>query len=205
MRWTIALLMVMFACSFAQAEVYEWVDGQGVVHFTDQLDKVPARYREKVKRRESVGSEKENVPPAPAPPPATESALQEQKAELYGGHGKEWWHAGFKALRDEFKVIQDKLSEKKETLTKLHRQWVISMGRTPKEGETREDRFIKPPPDEKEGLSHALSTPGKHREAYYDKKAEIEKDEARLQEIEQQLASLEADADRGGVPFEWRK
>jgi len=36
-------------------------------------------------------------------------------------------------------------------------------------------------------------------------KAEIEKDEARIKEIDQQLVSLEADADRGGVPSEWRK
>jgi hypothetical protein len=198
MRWTIALLLVMFACSFAQADVYEWVDSQGVVHFTDQLDKVPARYREKVKRRESVSGEKVDVSPTLAPPPVTESLPREQKAELYGGHGKEWWHANFKALRDEFKGIQDKLSEKKETLTKLHRQWVISMGRSPKDGESTSDpgNYVS---------KSALSTPGKHREAYFDKKAEIEKDEARLQEIEQQLASLEADADRGGVPFEWRK
>jgi hypothetical protein len=205
MRWTIALLMVLFACSVAQAEVYEWVDGQGVVHFTDQLDKVPARYREKVKRRESVTGEKVTVPSTPVPPSMTESLPREQKAELYGGHGKEWWHASYKALRDERKDIQDKLPEKKETLTKLRHQWVVSMGRTPKAGETRDDRFTKPPPEEKETVSHSLSTPGKHREAYYDKKAEIEKDEARLKEIEQQLVSLEADADRGGVPFEWRK
>ena len=198
MRWTIALLMVMFACSFAQAEVYEWVDGQGVVHFTDQLDKVPARYREKVKRRESVSSEKVEVSPPPAPPPVTESAPREQNAELYGGHGKQWWHASYKALRDERKDIQDKLLEKKETLTKLHHQWVVSMGRTPKNGENASDpaNYV---------TQSALSTPGKHREAYFDKKAEIEKDEARLKEIEQQLVSLEADADRGGVPFEWRK
>jgi uncharacterized protein DUF4124 len=197
MRWTIALLMVMFACSAAQAEVYEWVDGQGVVHFTDQLDKVPARYREKVKRRESVSGEKVTVPSTPAATSATESA-HGQIAELHGGHGKEWWHASFKALRDERRDIEDKLPEKKEMLTKLHRQWVISMGRTPKEGESTSnpENYI---------TQSALSTPGKHREAYFAKMAEIEKDEGRIKEIEQQLVSLEADADRGGVPFEWRK
>ena len=205
MRWTIALLMVMFACSFAQAEVYEWVDSQGVVHFTDQLDKVPARYREKVKRRESVSGEKADVSPTPAPPPVTESLPREQQSGLYGGHDEAWWRLRYKALRDEIKVIQDQLPEKRETLTQLHRKWVISMGRTPKAGETRDDKFIKPPPEEKETLSHALGTPGMHREAYYDKKAEVEKDEARIKEIEQQLDSLNADADRGGVPFDWRK
>ncbi len=198
MRWTIALLMVMFACSFAQAEVYEWVDGQGVVHFTDQLDNVPASYREKVKRRESVSGDKVNVAPTPAPPPRTESLPREQNAELYGGHGKQWWQASYKALRVELKDIQDKLPEKKETLAKLHHQWVVSMGRSPKNGESPSDpaNYI---------TQSALSTPGKHREAYYDMKAEIEKDEARIKEIDQQLVSLEADADRGGVPSEWRK
>jgi hypothetical protein len=196
MRWTIALLIAVFACSAAQAEVFEWVDPQGVTHFTDDLNKVPAQYREKVKRRAPVTGEKGAAPESP--PPGPESAPGAQKAESYGGHGENWWRASFKALRDEMKGIQDKLPGKREELTRLHRRWLISMGRTPKAGESTSD------PDSYATKS-ALSTPGQHRVAYYDMKGEIEKDEARIKEIEDQLTSLDAEATRAGVPFEWRK
>lgn len=204
MRLVIVLVITVFACSAALADVYEWVDRDGVTHFTDDLHKVPARYRDKMKRRESATAEK-RAPEASAPPPAPETLQGIPKAGLYGGHDESWWRSGFRALREQMKRIQGDLPGKKDELTKLHHEWVVSMGRTPKAGETRDDRFIKPPPESKEELSHALSTPGRHREAYYNKKAEIERDEVRIKEIEVQIAALDAEATRAGVPFEWRK
>ncbi len=32
----------------APAQTYRWTDGQGVLHFTDSLESVPAKYRKKV-------------------------------------------------------------------------------------------------------------------------------------------------------------
>ncbi|WP_298439361.1 DUF4124 domain-containing protein [Geobacter sp.] len=43
------------------------------------------------------------------------------------------------------------------------------------------------------------------RVAYYAKKEEIEKDEARIKELEAELAALDQEASRAGVPLEWRK
>jgi len=173
MRWTIALLMAMFACSVAQADVFEWVDPKGVTHFTDDLNKVPAKYREKAKRRESAtgdeGAASESLP-RPAPGPAS----GEQKSMLYGGHDETWWRASFKALRDEMQGIQDKLPAKREELVALHRKRLVYQQ-------------------------------ARDRVSYYDMKGEIEKDEARIKEIEGQLTSLDADATKAGVPFEWRK
>lgn len=212
MRWLIALVITMFAFSAAQAEVYEWVDGQGGVHFTDNPNKVPARYRKKVKIRESVTGGETTAPPSPAMTPTPQPAPPEQKAELYGGHGENWWRTTFKALRKELKDVQEKLPGKRDALEKLHRQYVISLGRSPKPGETGESRFFKSP---QEGTTvvtpqdtltpNPLSMIGGKRIAYYEMMAEIEKDEARVKELEQQIASLETDADRAGVPFEWRK
>lgn len=210
MKWMIAIFVTVFVCSNARAEVYEWVDGQGVVHFSDDPDKVPDRYRKRVKIRDSVSPEG-GVPAVrhQAPPP---SAPPEKKAELYGGRGENWWRGRFQALRDEMKTIQEKLPEKKESLAQLHRKWVISMGRSPKAGETGESRFFKTP---KEGskevksddkfASTTFGAVGRNRAAYYAMKDEIEKDEARITDIEGELASVDAEATKAGVPFGWRK
>lgn len=218
MRLMLLLFMAICAGSIARAEVYEWTDGKGVVHFTDDPDKVPARSRKQLKIRESVSPDREI--PAVRQQPSPETAVPEKKAELYGGHGENWWRGRFHALRDEMKAIQDKILEKKDNLLRIHRKWVISMGRSPKAGETRADRFIRSPPKKGEtrdendpfsksfnpgDTSHALGFPGALRAEYYKLKDEIEKDEARIKEIEQELVSVDAEATKAGVPFEWRK
>lgn len=197
MKWILLLFVTIFACSIAHAAVYEWVDSQGGVHFTDNLDKVPAKYREKVKLRESVAGEKAVSPPAPQEPPPS-AAPPEKWETLPGGHDESWWRGRFQVLRDEMKAIRDKLPEKKDTLVQLHRKWVISKGRTPKAGERLDnvDSYVN---------KGALSTPAKHRIAYFEKKKEIEGDEARVRELEEQLASLDAEATKAVVPFEWRE
>ena len=125
MRLVIAILMTMFAFSAAWATVYEWVDNKGVVHMTDDPDKVPLKYRKVMKTREMDTREVATPPPAPegqtvgvpVPPPA--------QAERYGGHGEDWWRAGFKAARESVKNLRDQLAEKKQSLEELRRKRVL--------------------------------------------------------------------------------
>lgn len=44
-----------------------------------------------------------------------------------------------------------------------------------------------------------------NRQAYYDKLAEINRDEARIRELNDQLEKLDIEASKAGVPFDWRK
>ena len=44
-----------------------------------------------------------------------------------------------------------------------------------------------------------------YRTAYFDLLAEIEKDEARITEVRNQLADLDSEADKSGLPQEWRQ
>ena len=44
-----------------------------------------------------------------------------------------------------------------------------------------------------------------HRAAYYDKKAQIERDEARIAQLEQEIQKLKDEANRFGVPVPWRR
>jgi hypothetical protein len=125
MKWIIVLVLVMFACPAVQAEIFEWIDGQGVVHFTDDLDKVPAKFRGKVQiktpgagRDGGATAEKVQPPGVAAPPPNV-------KKQLYGGHDENWWRSSFNVAQGELKKLQDQLAEKNQSLTELHRKRVI--------------------------------------------------------------------------------
>jgi hypothetical protein len=43
------LVLLAFIASSAHAEIYTWTDSRGVAHYTNKLDEVPDRYRNKVK------------------------------------------------------------------------------------------------------------------------------------------------------------
>ncbi len=45
----------------------------------------------------------------------------------------------------------------------------------------------------------------RNRQAYYDQLAEVDKDEARIRELDDQLEKLDIEASKAGVPFDWRK
>jgi hypothetical protein len=176
MRNFLLLLGIMVMVGAAHAATYEWVDSQGVMHFTDDSDKIPVKYRSKARQLDltPVPGEKELPPAPPQNPPAVETIPPVDKAtSLYGGHNETWWLASFKARRDEIKTIQEALPDKKEKLNELRRKRML------------------------------YQKPG-DRTAYYDLMAEIEKDEARINELQGQLTNLEAEAAKSGVPREWR-
>lgn len=50
-RWVSLLAVMALACGSAvSAEIYQWRDAGGRIHFVDDPSKVPAKYREKAKR-----------------------------------------------------------------------------------------------------------------------------------------------------------
>ncbi len=174
------LWMIIFLIPITvQAAVYEWKDDKGVVNFTDNPDKIPAKYKKRVKKRPSVDSDMSESSTAPArdmpqkKPAASESAAKD-KETLYGGHNEEWWRSAFGKIRDELKSVVDKLPEKKQNLEAARRKMAI---------------YQYP----------------RYRQAYYDLKSEIEKDEGRAEELNKQLESLDNQASRASVPFDWRK
>lgn len=60
------VLMLLFMASSVYGEVYRWKDSAGVLHFSNSLDDVPARYQSKVKAMNYGGERKGESPPAPA-------------------------------------------------------------------------------------------------------------------------------------------
>lgn len=175
MKYLVVVLLTITVVSIVEAETYEWVDSTGVTHFTDDPDRVPAKYRARVKERASVKGEESPSTPAQQPAPVAEKPLvPPQQQEAYGGHDGAWWRNSFRSLRKEQKSLQDKLPEKKEQLAAIHRRRVIYQKAS-------------------------------YREAFNKLNQEIKDDEARIQELQDKLDALDRDATTAGVPKEWRQ
>jgi Domain of unknown function (DUF4124) len=168
---TVLACTVLLICTAAWATVYEWVDSQGVVHLTDDADKVPARYRKVMKVRE-IGAG-ENILPASEPnatTPSSGASLQEgREVLLYGGHDMKWWMDSFKEARENLKKLNDKIADNKKNLEELHRKRVL---------------YQKP----------------SDRVAYYALMDSIAKDEEQVKVLEKNLLDLQSSADAAGVP-----
>jgi len=169
MRIIFLLAGVLAMVNVALAGVYEWTDSQGGVHFTDNADKIPAKYRNKAREKEMQPVIEIKSEPAQAVTPTVQST-----PSSYGEHNEAWWRASYSGLRDEMKNIQDNLPDKREKLTQLRRKREIYQ-----------------------------KTSG--RIAYYDMLKEIERDEARVKELQKELADLDDKAAKAGVPLAWRQ
>jgi hypothetical protein len=160
----------MVMATIANAADYEWTDNQGGLHFTDNLDKIPAKYMNKARKLDvqPVIQEKEQ------PSQPEQKSIAPATQNLFRGHDEMWWRSNFRTRRDEMKSIQDNLPGKRDRLNELRRKHFI------------------------------FSKPGA-RIAYNDMYAEISKDEARVTELQKQLADLDDAAAKAGVPREWRQ
>lgn len=160
------------------AETYEWTDNKGVVNFTDDLDKVPAKYRNKARERESIKIEQEEtlspVDSVPVMKPVDSVPSLVPAVPVQGEHNQRWWQERFASLRNEIKSIESILAEEREQLTQLKRKRVIYQ-------RTRD------------------------RIAYNEMNAKIKNDEAKLKEVQDRLKALDEEADRSGVPQQWRQ
>jgi len=110
-----------------QAAFYQWLDAQGVTHFTDNPERIPAKYRSHVKELQLADE------PAQAPAPQTQAPAQVAAprpvphAVEYGGHGEGWWRSRYASLRQELKGLEDGLAGKQARLSELRRKRVVYM------------------------------------------------------------------------------
>lgn len=180
MRFLIYILIAFYLfASHVCAAVYEWKDENGVVNFTDDPGKIPAKFLKKAKKRPSITVESSEPSTAAVPEgreklPAAEQLHPDKKEVLIGGHNEEWWRSSFNNTRNEIKAIQERLPGKKEELNTARRKVTIY-----------------PFPQ--------------YRKAYYDLLGEIEKDEARIGELGGVLETLDIEAAKAGVPLDWRR
>lgn len=86
------ILLLLFSGRFmalsAPREMYRWTDENGVVHLTDNVEKIPEKYRG---RAEVVPLPPDRPKKEPPPVDPAPFLFEEQTDEA--GRGKEWWQA----------------------------------------------------------------------------------------------------------------
>jgi hypothetical protein len=180
MKFTVLLSMLFIGFSvIASADIYQWVDNNGVVNFTDNINSIPKKYRNKVKVQSSDDSSQEATVSGTAQStvqednkPQSEETSQQRK--IFGGHDEIWWRSQYDSLRKELAQLQADLPTKQPEADQLRRKLIIY-------------------------------TYARNRVAYQAKLDEIQQDKKRISALTEQLSALDAQASAAGVPFEWRK
>jgi hypothetical protein len=178
----LAVLLSMLFIGFsviASADIYQWVDNNGVVNFTDNIDSIPKKYQNKVKVQSS-----DNPSQGATVSESAQSTVQgdnKQQPEgsspqlkTFGGHNEMWWRSQYGSLRGELAQLQANLPSKQSEAEQLRRKLIIF-------------------------------TYARNRAAYQEKLAEVQSDEKRIAALTEQLSALDTRASSAGVPFEWRK
>jgi hypothetical protein len=98
-------------------------------------------------------------------------------------------------LSSELRQLESGLPAKKTELVRLHRKWVVAKGRMPtaEELKTFEEKSAKGAVKVEDNPfvnKSALSTPGRHRFAYFQKRNEISADEERIATLRNELNAL---------------
>lgn len=113
MKKLLVLLLLLYPMS-ALAVTYEWTDQNGTVNFTEDLGKVPKKYRKKVK---VLGADEGGTPQVieePAKGKAKETSTQKEKKAPAGKDET--------GLRSEYAVAKANLQATEEDLAGLRRR-----------------------------------------------------------------------------------
>ena len=191
MRYLLAALtLLVFSASLAPASTYQWRDDNGVTHFTDDSDRIPAKYLGRAKELDSIRGEKKPATPAkaqdlPAAVAAPAASAAPDDSQTVRSEEKE-------RLEAELKSLQAGLATKKKELDRLHHKWSVVKGRTPteKEVEEFEKKRAKGTATFKDNPyvnKKPLSSPAPARTAYFKKLEEIGRDEEKVRQLEQEL------------------
>ena len=106
----IFLILLIFAVPAYATTVYKWVDKEGVVNYTDDINHVPQSYRDRVKREEFV---EEKGTPAQV---TTAKTNEEIKTDIYG-RDETWW-------REKVRPWREQLKEATENYENTHKQYM---------------------------------------------------------------------------------
>jgi hypothetical protein len=168
-------IAALLGFSPAYADMYQWIDEEGVLHIADDMHKVPEEYRSKVKKIETKREEEPVIEPSPAAPVQIPERPGEEE-ELYGDHPLKWWKERFDKMKDRIAKVEGSYNKKKLYVD------VYERGR--RFGQLFETDQI---------------------ETYERYKKEIPRDEERLGELNEELEGLRKKATGAGVPKEIRE
>ncbi|KAB0663626.1 DUF4124 domain-containing protein [Oryzomonas japonica] len=74
------VVMALMLASSAQADVYKWIDGRGVAHYTNKEYEIPARYKARAKPLH-IEAVQAGAPAAPATAPPQQATPTQPPAQ----------------------------------------------------------------------------------------------------------------------------
>ncbi len=109
----IMFLFLAFISPSYGATVYKWVDKDGVTNFTDDYNKIPPSYRDRVEVEVRENTQQPVVTPAPSQP-----SLQrgEAKTDIYG-QGETYW-------KEKVRPWKARLKEAEANYERAHRRFM---------------------------------------------------------------------------------
>jgi len=112
----ILLLMVLLLVisNTAYGQLYEWIDDSGSVNFTDDPDKIPAKYRNRVKPREDAVKESPDARGTVREKAAAQPEVTPAGPKLYDGRGLSWWQTSYAERVKQVEALKGELSTRKE-------------------------------------------------------------------------------------------
>lgn len=116
------LFLLLLTPAASRGAVYQWLDEQGNVGFTDDPEKIPEKYRQSATRLDGTSTpQKPNTNITPTVPPSTDAT--ENAAVLDNqGHDEQWWQARVQELHRRKKALlaeKERLTANMDPLGKL--------------------------------------------------------------------------------------
>jgi hypothetical protein len=129
--------VISVSVSFAQGTIYKWIDEKGVVHYTDNPENVPSKFKSQVRQKTidrrltpQPESEKSVAPPVSRVLPPVSSEEKPDTRTDVRGRNKEWWLGQKKYWQDEVKRLSTQVKKNREDMATLRRGRVRQGTRT---------------------------------------------------------------------------
>ncbi len=117
----LSILLIFISPAYA-ATIYKWVDKESVVNFTDDYNKIPSEYRDRVQTEIREDTPKGETL---APPQTPLQKGEEIKSDLYG-RDEAWWRDKVRSWKDSIKAatanyesVHKKFMEKEGELSRI--------------------------------------------------------------------------------------
>ena len=144
MKRLLVMMLLLYPMS-AAAETYQWTDEQGTVNFTEDLGRVPKKFRKKAKR---LGDDS-GVPQVSETTEQVQGkskSVEDQKAKLYGGKNESTWRRDFVTANFDLQQSEAELADLRRRLidtSKMSRSEYLSIQASIKHGESRFEQMKK--------------------------------------------------------------
>jgi len=104
MKIILFIILLIFISTPGFAQIYKWVDDKGGVHFTDDVTKIPDKYRTKT---DKIGVSEEKSETKIEGDPSSKRKEDAYKDQL--GRGEEYWKNRVEEWKRKLKTAQEKM------------------------------------------------------------------------------------------------